>query len=361
MTARKENPQKASIGNPLKKQFRNPRPATDLVKEVTQIEITGNVIPMNWFNHITVKTSTKTRPHLLAINILADVVYWYKSKEIRDERSGKQKGIEKKFKGELLQRSYGQIANTFGVSKEQARSACRILESHGLIYCHFRDIEDMGRKLFNVMYIEPYPAKINHITHGKTADMSVNSERGSIGKPREGSMGIPKEGLSEFPKTNTETSITKTSITKNTNTEILSLPDSDKIAIPSQSGFDAFKAEYERLYLESQGMELDGHLHHLDLIARKLKNDIGKLQILLSNFPKSWWGDKKMRPTPDYVFKFLDKNADSLSMNFKGETTAAQRDKFGGDDTAVQKIADEAIRRAEDGAREYLANGGLIF
>ena len=222
MTARKENPQKASKKNPLVKPHRNPKSDIYLVREITEIDFIGNVIPLEWFKHITVKTSKKTRPHLLAINILADVVYWYKGIKARDERSGQAKGTKKKFKGYLLQRSYGQIANTFGVSKEQARTACHVLESHGLIYCHFKNIESNGRKLINVMYIEPYPHKIKQITHGKPEEVSGNSYTGSMEIPEEGSMGKPEEGLRENPKTNTETTNTENSITKNSNTETVS-------------------------------------------------------------------------------------------------------------------------------------------
>lgn len=222
MTARKENPQKASKNNPLVKPKRNPKSDTYLVKQITDVEFTGNVIPMEWFKHITIKTNKRTKPHLLAINILADVVYWYKGRKIRDERSGQVKRTEKKFKGFLLQRSYGQLANTFGVSKEQARTACHVLESHGLIYCHFRNIEENGKKLFNVMYIEPYPDKIKQITTGNPEEVYENSDTGSAGKPEEGSMGIPEEGLPENPKTYTETTNTENSITKNTNTETVS-------------------------------------------------------------------------------------------------------------------------------------------
>ena len=146
---------------------------------------------------------------------------------------------------------------------------------------------------------------------------------------------------------------------KETETPPPSLP--EKPAIPSQSGYDAFEAEYKRIYKESQGFELEGNLYHIELIAKRLNNDIGKLRILLNNFPRSWWGTEGMRPNPDYVFKFLDKHADAQTVNYKGKVTAEQRNKFGGDDVTVQKIANEAVRRVEEEAAAYLANGGLTF
>ena len=369
MTDRKVMPEQAKKKEAIYKETRDQESADKLVKEITQISFTGNVIPLEWFKHITVKTKKKTRPHLLAINILADVVYWYKGRKIRDERSGQAKRTEKKFKGDLLQRSYGQIANTFGVSKAQARLACKVLESHGLIYCHMKTVKTDNRTLSNVMFIEPYPAKIYDITHEKTVDMQQKNDIPSGKILREGCGKILGQGVSKFSETYTETTNTENSITKNSNTETVSdekKSETETTApslpqIPSQLGYDAFEAEYKRLYKESQGFELDGNLYHIELIAKKLNNDINKLRILLSNFPRSWWGSEGMRPNPDYVFKFLDKHADAQTVNYKGKITAAQRDKFGGDDVTVQKIANEAVRRVEEEAAAYLANGGLTF
>lgn len=333
MTDRKAMPEQAKKKEAIYKETREQKSADELVREITQISFTGNVIPLEWFKHITVKTKKKTRPHLLAINILADIVYWYKGRKIRDERSGQAKRTEKKFKGDLLQRSYGQIANTFGVSKAQARLACKVLESHGLIYCHMKTVKTENRLLSNVMFIEPYPAAIYSITHEKTVDMQQKKDTPSGKILREGCGKILGQGVSEFSHTYTETTNTENSITKNTNTETVSgekkpeteqLKDpvpslSEKPAIPSQSKRDAFIAEYKRLYKESQGFDLQGYILDFDPIAKKLEDDIDKLRILLSNFQKSWWGENGKRPNPDYVFKFLDKNADAQTVNYKGE------------------------------------------
>jgi hypothetical protein len=133
--------------------------------------------------------------------------------------------------------------------------------------------------------------------------------------------------------------------------------------IPSQSGFDAFKAEYESLFLSSQKVKSESNRQGfaLEQLADKLDYSLDGLRLLFSNFSKSWYGVNSIRPNPEKMLKFLTEKADSLSVNYKGETTAAQRDKFGGDDSTVQKIANEAVRRAEEGARQYMDNGGLIF
>ena len=52
------------------------------VDAITQLHITGNVIPENWYKAI-IKPSGK--PYLNAIIILSDLVYWYRAAEVRDD------------------------------------------------------------------------------------------------------------------------------------------------------------------------------------------------------------------------------------------------------------------------------------
>ena len=77
-------------------------PACDLLQEIA---FSGNVIPQVWYR-VFVKSDLKhPKPHLLAINILADIVYWYRPREIRDEGTGQVIGFQKKFRDDKLQRS----------------------------------------------------------------------------------------------------------------------------------------------------------------------------------------------------------------------------------------------------------------
>ncbi len=90
--------------------------------EVGTMNFTGNVIPMVWFKTIRYPNGA---PHNNAIHILADIVYWYRPKEERDEESGQLIGMKKKFRDDYLQRSYDQMAETFGLSKKQATEAVK--------------------------------------------------------------------------------------------------------------------------------------------------------------------------------------------------------------------------------------------
>ena len=93
----------------------------EIVDEVGKIHFTGNIVPTIW-NKTIVKENGK--PHWLAINILADIVYWYRPTEIRDEQTGELTGFKKKFQRDLLQRSYQQLADQFAISKKMSESYC---------------------------------------------------------------------------------------------------------------------------------------------------------------------------------------------------------------------------------------------
>ncbi|SFE24860.1 hypothetical protein SAMN04324257_01089 [Thermoanaerobacter thermohydrosulfuricus] len=143
-----------------------------IVMEVTQIDFQGNITPQNWYKYI--KTDAG-KPDPIAVSLLADIVYWYKATEFRDEVTGEVIGYKKKFKGDKLQKSYEQFANQFGYSKVQVKRALKRLEKQGLITLEFRNITTKtGLKLTNVMYIEPIPEKIREITYA--SDKVVDEE-----------------------------------------------------------------------------------------------------------------------------------------------------------------------------------------
>ena len=132
------------------------------VKQMGQIEITGNVIPPEWFQQLTLSNG---KPNLPAIIILSDLVYWYKPTKLRDEETGRPLPPKQKFKADKLQRSYAAIAEQYGFGKDQAREACHYLQSKGLITLEFRTIESSGVLLNNVMFPEIVPEAVRKITH----------------------------------------------------------------------------------------------------------------------------------------------------------------------------------------------------
>lgn len=54
----------------------------EIVDAMGSINISGNIIPAVWYRTITKENG---KPYLLAIVILADIVYWYRPSEVRDQ------------------------------------------------------------------------------------------------------------------------------------------------------------------------------------------------------------------------------------------------------------------------------------
>lgn len=131
------------------------------VAAVAQMNFTGNVIPQAWFKTI---TRDNGKPNLSAIVILSDIVYWYRPTEQRDEQTGQTVGYTKKFKADMLQRSYSQLAEQFGISKREATNAVAELEKIGVIKRHLRTIDVNGMKMSNVLFIELIPEVLYNVT-----------------------------------------------------------------------------------------------------------------------------------------------------------------------------------------------------
>lgn len=137
------------------------RTGNEIVDIVGTMNISGNVIPQSWYRTITKETG---KPYLAAIVILSDIVYWYRPTEQRDEATGHVVAARKKFKSDLLQRSYQQIADQFGITKRDATNAIVALEKIGIVKRHFRKMEVGGMILNNVMFLELVPKALMEAT-----------------------------------------------------------------------------------------------------------------------------------------------------------------------------------------------------
>ena len=194
-----------------------------IVDEVGTMNFTGNVIPMVWFKTIRYSNGA---PHNNAIHILADIVYWYRPKEERDEESGQLIGMKKKFRDDYLQRSYDQMAETFGLSKKQATEAVKALENMGIIKRIFKTIQIRGQILNNVLFIELIPRRLYEVTFPEEIEENTLSPPKEIPLSVEGGRGIPEKregttskvaGLSLKGETNIKNTI------ENTNKDYLSI------------------------------------------------------------------------------------------------------------------------------------------
>ena len=130
-----------------------------------ELSLTGNIIPQIWYKVFVKRDLKNPKPHLLAINILADIVYWYRPTEVRDECTGAVIGYRKKFSGDMLQRSYAQIAEQFGCSVGQAKDAIVFLEQMGVVRREFRTIEAKGMNYNNIMFLDLDADRLRELTY----------------------------------------------------------------------------------------------------------------------------------------------------------------------------------------------------
>ena len=93
---------------------------TPEVDAIGALPFTGTLIPHAWYTALALPCG---RPDLVAITLLADIVYWYRPVVERDPATGEILRQHKKFKADMLQRSYQAFAAQFGFTKRQVREA----------------------------------------------------------------------------------------------------------------------------------------------------------------------------------------------------------------------------------------------
>ena len=163
----------------------------EIVDQSSQLNISGNIIPQSWYKSIVRENG---KPHLTAIVILADIVYWYKPTEIRDEGSGQVVALKKKFKADLLQRSYQQISDEFGISKKEATNAIIFLEKLGVIQRVFRNLVINGITVTNVLFIELKVERLKELTYFSPLSLKRDTYKEKEEEPSEKeSDTLPKE------------------------------------------------------------------------------------------------------------------------------------------------------------------------
>ena len=165
----------------------------DIVDEIGKLNFLGDIVPHTWYKTI---LRDNGKPYLNAIIILADIVYWYRPSEVREETSGQLLGFKKKFKEDLLQRSYQQMADRFGISKREATNAIIFLEKLGVIKRKFRTVTTAKTILNNVLYIRLYVDQLESITFPESTLSTKQDEveNSVFQSPDTGTLSLPKEG-----------------------------------------------------------------------------------------------------------------------------------------------------------------------
>lgn len=183
------------------------------------INIEGNVIPLHWFQIIgEVNRYGQFKANLLAVNIMAEIVYWYRPVTERNQQTGFYDIIRMKFSGDKYQFSYRHIKVKFGASKKAAKAACDLLVKLEAIDREFRHETIKGIKYGNVMHIEPRLEWLKANTIPPKTDTGVAAKKVASSRPKSGHRTTQKGG------TNTEsTTETSTEINKNAAREALPL------------------------------------------------------------------------------------------------------------------------------------------
>lgn len=233
----------------MKNVFETGCPAVD---RMSRLQITGNVIPVSWFKTIRKETG---KPNLNAIIILADIVYWYRPVEIRDEVTGQLIGLKKRFAADLLQRNYQQMADQFGITKRDTTNAVIELEKLGVIRRVFRTVEKGGHLVSNVLFLELNVDVLEDLTYpGQTGKEGMGEVRrgyhrfGGEVSPKSGG-GITENGDTLPPETergitqNRETNTKNNYREYNRDSHILSFREAEE-HIREQIDYDVLKFDY---------------------------------------------------------------------------------------------------------------------
>lgn len=220
---------------------------TPVVMAINDIALHGNITPLTWFHHLTMDDG---KPNLPAITVLADIVYWYRPQELRDEKTGNFIGWKSKFKGDMLQMGYEQFADRFGLTKRQVKDAVNFLIKEEVLRREFRTIQSAaGLLLGNVMFVEPIPEGIKRINQplekipiiDKTPNDVITPDGRFIDQPNDvitpEPLTIKRQTLTENTKQEITTKINLTSMHANGENAETSKPQ------PTQTGMDAWMDE----------------------------------------------------------------------------------------------------------------------
>lgn len=170
------------------------------VDQIGQLHFEGNITPINWFKHITFENG---KPDLVAIFILGEIVYWHRPTIVRDEYTGQVTEVRKKFKADLLQRSYESFAEQFGFTKRQAREAVIRLEELHIIKREFRTVMAPKGPVSNVLFIHLNPEAVKHITF-KEGPYDVSMSQG-VWHPNVGGVALERRTYTEITTNNSTT------------------------------------------------------------------------------------------------------------------------------------------------------------
>lgn len=136
------------------------------VDKIGQMHFEGNIVDHRW------RLSPKLRRpngklNSVALDVLADLIYWHRPTIVRDPQTGAVIEVRKKFETETFYRDYDQWAEHLGYNRRQVQDAVTFLVERGILR---RDIGQItfrnGFKTNNLPLLTPIPDAIRSITYG---------------------------------------------------------------------------------------------------------------------------------------------------------------------------------------------------
>ena len=138
------------------------------VDSISQLHFQGNIVQHSWYRHIRYENKRGWFTCHLSCLILADLIFWYRPQEIRDEHSGHIIGHKKKFSGSILQKSPTDMAELLGCSAKVARESFALLEKLGLIAIDVKPQKTSYGFMPNVLCVDLVVDAIANITYSVT-------------------------------------------------------------------------------------------------------------------------------------------------------------------------------------------------
>ena len=204
-------------------------PADKFALEMSTFAIEGNIVDHTWRQFVRRENGTIDP---VAIDMLAEIVYWYRPKIERCIDTNKVI-ILKKYKADLLQFSYEQLEERTGHSKKQLVSGFKTLERLNIANRVFRTIKAGGLTLSNVLFIRLNSKQLQNLKTKNLNNSYPLSLQGDTPPPCKETPPLPpgRDVYREYNET-TEETIDSDSIDSFAS---LSFPSEAKIAENTQS------------------------------------------------------------------------------------------------------------------------------
>jgi hypothetical protein len=148
-----------------------------IVDRVTTMHFEGNIVDHRWRIHPLLKYPNG-KLNGTALDVLADLVYWFRAAIERDPITNQVIAIRKKFPEQEFWKDYQSWADSLGLTKRQLQDAVSFLVKVGLVRRAVGPVTlRNSTQTNNVPIIELVPEMLHFITYGVTMPKAATSPR----------------------------------------------------------------------------------------------------------------------------------------------------------------------------------------